>query len=133
VLSYTIDTKHVGEDSETNEKIFAPYVVWGEGHVTVTANEAMEAESTGKQSKSSLSALETAKQFLSEKLAAGPVPKDDIMEEAEANGIAERTLGRAKGDLKITAQKIGFGEGSKWFWKLPAAGKQWTDDDQRGE
>ena len=89
-LSYIVDTKLVGKDPYSDEPISAPHIVWGADHVTVTATEAMEAEA-GKPNESSSSALEIAKDFLSRTLATGPASKADMDEEAEANGIKERT------------------------------------------
>jgi putative DNA primase/helicase len=128
-LSYTIAAKKVGVDPETGEGIYAPYVVWGDEPVTdVTANEAMEVEATGKQNKDSRGALETAKRFLRDRLAAGPVIYKDIKAEADANGIAKRTLVRAKDALQIVPKRNGFGEGSDWVWGLPAPTKRGNDD-----
>jgi putative DNA primase/helicase len=117
-LSYTIDTKSVGTDPELKTPIVAPYVVWGTDHVTITATEAMQAEAGGKSNGLS-STRETAKQFLSQKLATGPVLKSEIDDEADANNISKRTLERAKTDLGIIAKKGGY-QGA-WTWELPAA------------
>jgi putative DNA primase/helicase len=116
-LSYTVDTITVGKDSDTRETISAPHVVWGSEHVHVTATEAMQAEETATGSSSHSGARDTAKKFLAEILANGPVPKGDIEEAAEANCIATRTLERAKTDLGIVARKAGIKGG--WTWQLP--------------
>lgn len=50
-LSYMTGVRKVGEDEETGEEIFAPYIIWGAEHVKVTATEAMQAEAEGGQSK----------------------------------------------------------------------------------
>ena len=60
-------------------------------------------------------ARDDAKKFLTDLLAAGPIPKDDVLEAAEANGIAERTLRRAKTDLQIVVKK----EGLLISWRIP--------------
>jgi hypothetical protein len=71
-------------------------------------------------------ARDTAKNFLKEMLADGPVASDEIEEAAEANGIAKRTLVRAKADLKIRAVKDGpLKDGQRtWRWHLPSTGNQ---------
>ena len=97
------------------ETIWAPHVLWGSEHVNVSATEAMENEAT--QTSSQTNARDTAKKFLSDLLAAGPVAKRDVEEAAEANCISTRTLERAKAELGIVAQKAGLTEG--WMWHLP--------------
>lgn len=63
---------------------------------------------------------EEATQFLREELAGGRVEATVIAQRADRLGIAERTLKRAKSDLRIEAIKEGFGDGSRWYWRLPA-------------
>jgi hypothetical protein len=55
-------------------------------------------------------------------LADGPVASDEIEEAAAANGIAERTLYRAKAELKIRAVKDGpTKDGQRaWRWHPPS-------------
>ena len=52
---------------------------------------------------------EDAKAFLLEVLAKGPVPSTEIEKDAKANGIAQRTLFRAKSSLGVQAKRNGFG------------------------
>jgi hypothetical protein len=88
-----------------------PHVVW-ESHVDITANEAMAAAGghTGKQE---------AKAFLQERLEAGPVKAEDIIEEAKQDGIAKRTLDRAKKELGIKSHKEHGKIDGDWMWGLP--------------
>jgi hypothetical protein len=69
-------------------------------------------------------ALSEAKEFLSDVLADGPVPFNDLIEGAEDAGIAEKTLRRAKERLGVDAYREGEagkrGAG-RWVWKLPIA------------
>jgi hypothetical protein len=44
--------------------------------------------------------------------------QSEIQDAAEGNGIAKRTLERAKRELGITAEKNG-----QWYWRLPDAAK----------
>ena len=58
-------------------------------------------------------AKKRALEFLQEILANGPVNA----KEAEANGISERTLRRARMTLGIKVAKDGYQ--GPWMWKLP--------------
>jgi hypothetical protein len=57
--------------------------------------------------------LATAKKFLADRLALGPMPKVELFEAAEKMGISGRTLWRAKADLGITTEL----QGGKSIWK----------------
>jgi putative DNA primase/helicase len=113
-LSYTVDVMTTGHDPDTREAITAPFVVWGQDHVKVTATEAMQAEAGSSKQRG---AKDDAKQFLEEILAFGPVLKVEIEDAADGNGISERTLKRAKKDLGVAAKKDGLQGG--WRWHLP--------------
>ena len=102
-LAYSFGVREVGRDAKTDQTIHAPHIIWHPKHVDVTAAEAMQAATEAK----SPTARDEAKTFLSDILAHGPVIKNQIEEAADANGIAERTLFRAKSDLKIIAKKDG--------------------------
>jgi len=60
-------------------------------------------------------AKDAAKRFLKATLGAGPALKDEIEEAAEAEKIADRTLRRAKEELKVYA----FARDGQWYWTLP--------------
>ena len=75
--------RKVGIDEQTGEDIFAPYIIWGNEHVRVTATEAMQAEAAGGASKH---ARQEAAEFLQTALAKGPVAAKDIEEQAEQDG-----------------------------------------------
>jgi hypothetical protein len=115
-LTYTVGVLHVGDDEDLGVEIRAPHVVWGGEHVTITATEAMRAEAEAASGEHR--ARKDAREFLESKLADGPVLQAEIQEEAEANGIAKRTLDRAKRDLKIKPWKEKK-PGGKWYWQLP--------------
>lgn len=114
-LSYTVDTKNVGTDPITNAAIIAPYVVWGSEHVYVSATEAMQAE---EKSSGAAKPRDTAKEFLTNLLALGPMKQKEVMDAAAANLISEKTLRRAKDDLGIIPKKDGAR--GPWLWELPA-------------
>ena len=54
--------------------------------------------------------------FLSE----GPVKASEAKKQARADGIAERTLARAKKRLSIVTEK----KDRCWWWKLPETGDE---------
>jgi hypothetical protein len=67
-----------------------------------------------------------AKEFLLERLRAGPVKADDIIDEAKQEGIAKRTLDRAKKELSIKSRKTPSKFDGAWFWELPPRAKPCT-------
>jgi hypothetical protein len=96
------------------------------GEVDVTADQAIEhGRPVGRPSE----ATAEAEAFLRQTLAAGPVPVAEVKAKAEADGIAWRTLERAKRTLKVEAFKGGFAA-SSWAWRLPAEGRQTAEDRQ---
>jgi hypothetical protein len=114
-LRYGMGVKTVGHDKKLGVDINAPYIIWHPQHVEITANEAMQA-ATGQTAK------REAREFLLDRLEAGPVKADDLFEEAEQNGISKSTLKRAKKDLEIKSQKQRGGMEGAWVWELPAKG-----------
>jgi len=111
-LRYGMGVKTVGHDKRLGVDIEAPFTVWHPQHVEITANEAMEA-ATGKTAK------REAKEFLLNRLEAGPVKYDDIVEEAKQQGITMATLRRAKKGLGVKAWKERGKVDGSWFWELP--------------
>jgi putative DNA primase/helicase len=112
-LAFTFSTKQM-EDEDTGELFDAPYIVWQDEYVDITASEAMRAVAGSNKKPAARS---EAKEFLESMLANGPVDADEIEEAAEANGISERTLRRAKKELRIIVKKKGISGG--WEWQLP--------------
>jgi putative DNA primase/helicase len=66
------------------------------------------------------SAKREAREFLRERLEAGAVSSDELVEEAKQEGIAEKTLRRAKKELGVKSRKGSFD--SAWTWELPSQG-----------
>jgi hypothetical protein len=64
---------------------------------------------------------EDAMDWLKSRLASGPAPAADVLEEADGHGINKETLRRAFRALRGEAVKDGFGPFGQWLWKLPAA------------
>jgi hypothetical protein len=88
--------------------------MWTDG-CDLTVERVMAADTGG-------TALQDAKDFLRGALAAGPREAKDVLTEAEASGIAEKTVRRAKAKLGVmsTQEKKPGGRGaSKWNWELP--------------
>lgn len=67
-----------------------------------------------------------ATEFLTRVLTDGPRPAAELFAEADNEGIAEKTLRRAKDDLKIKAERVGgISKHGWWSWSLPEE----TDDE----
>jgi hypothetical protein len=110
-LRYGFGVKTVGRDPKLGVDIDAPYIVWHPQHVEITANEAMQA-AEGRTAK------REAREFLLDRLEAGSVKQNNILDEAKQEGIAERTLRRAKKDLGIKSWKERGKADGDWFWEL---------------
>jgi hypothetical protein len=110
-LRYGMGVKTVGHDAKLGVDINAPFIVWHPQHIEITANEAMLAGG-GRTAK------REAREFLLERLKAGSVNSDDIIEEAKQEGIAVKTLRRAKKELGVKSRRQG-GTNGAWFWELP--------------
>jgi putative DNA primase/helicase len=122
-LAYHFSCEQVGNDPVTGKAIWAPYVIWEDKHVDVTALEAMKAATDNRAP----AARDDAKKFLADLLKDGPIETNEIKKAAEGNGIAWRTIERAKSDLNVTAKTDGVGK--PWTWRLPdrPTGRDWHD------
>jgi DNA polymerase len=110
-LAYRFNSKTVGH--RDNVPVVAPFIEFDPGYVDVTATEAMHAANECK----SPGARERAKALLCDLLVCGPVLQKEIEEMAKAEDIGERTLRKAKKELRIKSTKKPDG---KWVWELPA-------------
>jgi DNA polymerase bacteriophage-type len=118
-LRYSISVRHVGFDPDTDKSIDAPYIVWDQDGVTITAFEAMEAAKGGNRE----SPIDEAKMFLQARLANGPVLAKEIFDEAKAHCITTGTLKNAKKALGVISEKgVGVTVGP-WYWRLPKPGE----------
>lgn len=90
-------------------------VEWEVGQIKMHADDALAAEAAALQPGRS-HARQEATLWLRNKLATGPQPVSDLMEEAKQLGIAEKTLRRAFKDLGGRASKSSFDGG--WHWAL---------------
>lgn len=94
--------------------IVASYIIWDDKPVSMSANEALcETAERGKDG----GAVGNAANFLRETLGSGPKPANDVKKHAEANGIALKTLERARKKLNVDSDKDGFQ--GQWIWRLP--------------
>ena len=84
------------------------HIEWEDGPITMTAD---DAEAPGERSP-----IHEATEWLQARLDNGAVNAAVVLREAGKDGIAERTLKRAKADLGISSRR----EGSNWVWELPA-------------
>jgi hypothetical protein len=117
-LAYGFGSREVGKDKKTGKEIWAPHVAWYSQHIEVTATEAMQA--AGGQTGY---AKREARDFLLDRLEAGPVKAADIFEEAKQNGISVKTLKRVKKELNIRSVKRDDG----WIWELPTKPRTASD------
>jgi hypothetical protein len=122
-LAYGFGAREVGTDKKTGQAIWAPHVMWYSQHIEMTATDAMQA--AGGQSGY---AKREAREFLIDKLEAGPLNSDDLIEEAEQNGISKRTLKRAKKELGIRSRKQHGKITGGWMWELPPKPRQTGQD-----
>jgi putative DNA primase/helicase len=95
----------------------AQHVVWGaqlDGDARTLLSEVEESPEPRKR--------DQAKDWLLDRLAAGPVLQVDLEAAAKAEGISFRTLRRAKSDNQIVAERDGTT--GVWHWRLPRQGGQ---------
>jgi putative DNA primase/helicase len=108
-MGYTTESAFVGPD----ESILTSRITWDNLPVRISANEALEAEAEKKKGGASVE----AEDFLRDRLdgnTAG-VSSKDLVDEAEALGISEITLKRARKKLGIKTRKDGYGAGWRMF------------------
>jgi putative DNA primase/helicase len=118
-LAFRIDAYEVGRDKRNGKPIEAPFLIWEAEYVDITATEALQAVNESKAP----GARGQAKAWLREQLRDGPASQTEIEETAKAEGIAIKTLRRAKAELGVVAKHDGplNSEGNKtWRWHPPA-------------
>jgi len=106
-LAYRLEQTIVGDG------IVASCVAWESEPVSITANQALAAE-TGTADQRT--AKQEAEEFLRAILAGGPVPARDVERAARDGLISPATLRRAKTSLNVDVTREGFGPGSKVLW-----------------
>jgi Bifunctional DNA primase/polymerase, N-terminal/AAA domain len=88
----------------------AGFAVWEEGTVSTTIGE-VESDEGGDDRSALQEAVDWLRAFLSE----GEVQASEAKKKSRADGIAERTLKRAKKKLRV----VTFQKDRSWWWKLP--------------
>lgn len=107
-FSFRIESESLAAGIQTSR------VVWDSQPVTVTADQILGNEGESGEERS---ALEEARDFLSEALAGGPLESRQLQRDADGAGIAPATLRRAATSLRIVKKPGAFQKG--WRWSLP--------------
>jgi hypothetical protein len=100
------------EQTIVADNIVASRVAWDSEPVTITANQALAAETAGTEGRT---AKDEAIDFLKNILAPGPMPARRVKAEAAEAGISAKSLRSAREKLKITPEKTGFGGDGSWL------------------
>ena len=90
-------------------------VCWSPETVNIDADEALSQEASGAEKRTAMS---DAKNWLEDMLKGGPQPAKEIKAGAHRDGIASRTLDRAKAGMKVNAYREGYGNDGRWLWRL---------------
>lgn len=109
-LTYRLEQCLIGD------AIPASRVVWDTEPVTITANEALAADSAGGETGT---AKADAMEFLQGALASQPVPAAEINRMAREHGLTPKAIRSAREALNVKIERDGFGPGSKSLWSLP--------------
>ncbi len=94
------------EEQKKPKKFQIPKLVWEDGTVSITADEAMSADTS----------LGAAVEWLQEELQGSMKASSRIYKSAVDEGVSKRTLERAKKELGVKSIKMNDG----WYWSLPA-------------
>ena len=96
-------------------------VLWDDHPVSMTAAEVLARASGGGGD----GARAEAEEWLRDELCEGPKPAVEIRARAESDGIAKRTLDRAKSKLGVVSTREGYASDGRWVWVMPERkGKQ---------
>lgn len=95
-----------------------PRITWDSARVTETADVILAKSRQRRERAGRGEAREEAIEFLRDRLSRGSCRAKCLLEEAEANGISESSLKRAKKALGIVVHKLDMTAG--WEWTLPS-------------
>jgi archaellum biogenesis ATPase FlaH len=109
-LAYVCEAVTIQGDS--GQEIETSRVQWQDGAVHISADDALAGS---KGDSGGHDALGSAKAFLREILADGPVPSAEIRKQAKAENLGQRTVEKAKADLGIVSRR----HGKAWLWTFP--------------
>jgi hypothetical protein len=119
-LAYRLAQIAVDQDHRDDRTVFGSYLVWEDGTIDMSADQAIAASNERTVSEERRSARKGAKEFLKSMLADGPVEAKQVLSGAHANLISKSTLERAQKELGIMRYHQGAGKDQVWFWRLPA-------------
>jgi putative DNA primase/helicase len=114
-LTFTIESCSVENGIKTSR------VVFDAAPTSMTADELLEGSL--KSGSSGQSAKDDAIEWLSELLASGPVPAEEVFKRAEIEGLATKTIRRAKREIGVISEREGFGKEGIYSWRLPDGAK----------
>lgn len=109
-----------------------PTVVWDAEPVSITADEALQAQTDGRREQDHEEARECDR-WLRGTLAAGPIKARELYGFAADAGFSKDQLKRAKQRIGVVSDRNGFGDGSAWFWSLRNESDAAVEDDERGD
>ena len=93
--------------------------VWESAPVTGSPEELLAVDEP--EARSERRERENAVTFLRDMLRDGPAASKALQADAKENGIAQRTLWRAKDELGVKADRVGTSSGKvAWYWRLPS-------------
>lgn len=95
-------------------------IVWEREPVRLSADYVLTAELDEKDQREERADAEVYLQALLSG-AGGRLPASDLIPQAKADGIAEKTLRKAARRIGVRIAREGFGPGSKVYWELPEA------------
>lgn len=95
-----------------------PVLAWEQGRVDADVDDVLTRDSGDGDT------CGDAENWLRDALADAPLHAKEIIKMATENGIATRTLYRAKARLRVASIKVGIGDGTKWLWALPTEQKE---------
>lgn len=107
-----------------------PAVAWEPDPVSMSVDDALRNDDHAGGKDDGGTERQEAVAWLRAALAAGPVEARNVYDRAQKDGIAKRTLDRAKHDLRVIAYREGFGADGSWRWKLPQAPDDGGQDGQ---
>lgn len=114
-LSFRVQAKTLPNGIE------APYIVFEEGTINISADEAIGDGAPQRDH----SQIDAAKRFLTEELRQGPVPTKTLFERASDQRISQKTLRRAQKELGVSAKKNPKFQG-EWIWEFPFDAGDWA-------
>jgi putative DNA primase/helicase len=117
-IEYQFDQVQI---KDTN--ITASRIVWGK-RIDGSARDILAQAEQSDEQMDERSAKDEAAHFLRTLLADGPVDASQIYREAKEAGHAQRTLFRAKQELRVEAVRDGHTR--KWAWRLPQGRQELT-------